>query len=448
MHNVRDIHLKYGPIVRIAPDEISFAKAEGWPDIFQTRAGHLSFPKNPVWWSAQPGQPDSIISVKSTEDHTRMRKLLHHGFTERALREQEPILQNYVGMLIDRLSKCATSPEAKLDGGAVLDIVEWLNFTTFDIVGDLAFGESFNCLRDSRYHPWVALIFNHFRASALVAAVRFYPLLNALLMKCLPKSVMKIQRDHYQLVVDKVRRRLNLEVDRPDFMSHVIRYNDDEGMSQSEIEATFNIIIVAGSETTATTLSGTLNYLTRNPDKMRTLTNEIRTCFPTEQAIALSTLRDLPYLNAVLNEGLRLCPPIPAGLPRLVPEGGDTVCGQWMPGGTAVSVHAWTLSLSSTYFHNPLSFHPERWLDDSTKDPTSPFVSDERHAVQPFSVGPRQCISKNLAWAELRLILARLLWAFDIEATEAGKRVRWEDQRTWMLWEKLPFEVRLRMRAD
>lgn len=76
----------------------------------------------------------------------------------------------------------------------------------------------------------MALIFNHFRASAVVAAVRSYPLLNALLMKCLPKMVMKIQRDHYQLVVNKVQRRLNLDVKRPDLMSHVIRYNDDNGM--------------------------------------------------------------------------------------------------------------------------------------------------------------------------------------------------------------------------
>ena len=430
--------------MRIAPDEISFAKAEAWPEIFQTRPGHLPFPKNPVWWSAQPGQPDSIISVRSTEDHSRIRRLLQHGFTERAVKEQEPILQGYVGMLIDRLRERATSTEVEQGGGAALDIVQWLNFTTFDIVGDLSFGESFNCLRDSKYHPWMALIFNHFRASTLVAAVRFYPMLDALLSKCLPKSVMKIQRDHYQLVVDKVQRRLNLDVERPDFMSHVIRFNDDKGMSQSEIEATFNIIIVAGSETTATTLSGALNHLIRNPDKLRTLIKEIRTSFPTEEAITLSALRGLPYLNAVLHEGLRLCPPIPAGLPRMVPEGGDTVCGQWMPDGTAVSVHAWTLSLLPTSFHDSLSFHPERWLDESAKDPASPFFSDERHAVQPFSVGPRHCIGKVLAWAELRLILARLLWAFDIEATEVGKRVRWEDQRTWMLWEKLPFEIRIR----
>lgn len=328
MHDVRDIHLKYGSAVRITPDEISFAKAEAWPEIFQTRPGHLPFPKNPVWWSAQPGQPDSIISVKSTEDHTRIRRLLQHGFTERAVKDQEPILQHYAGMLIDRLRERATSAEANQDGGAALDIVQWLNFTTFDIVGDLSFGESFNCLRDSKYHPWVALIFNHFRASALVAAVRFYPLLNALLIKCLPKSVIKIQRDHYQLVVDKVQRRLKFDVERPDFMSHVIRYNDDKGMSQSEIEATFNIDIVAGSETTATTLSGTLNHLIRNPDKLRALTREIRTSFTTEQIITLSALRGLPYLNAVLHEGLRLCPPISAGLPRIVPESGDAICGQ------------------------------------------------------------------------------------------------------------------------
>ena len=210
-------------------------------------------------------------------------------------------------------------------------------------MGDLGFGEPFNCLEDSKYHPWVSLISNHFKASALVASVRFYPLLDSLLMKCLPKSMMKLQRDHYQLAVDKIHRRLNSEVERPDFISHVIRNNDSKGMSISEIEATFNIIIVAGSETTATTLSGITNYLVRNHDKLDILTREIRDSFKSERDMTLDALRDCAYLNAVVQEGLRLCPPVPAGLPRLVPEGGDTVCGEWLPGGVYPDITLITL---------------------------------------------------------------------------------------------------------
>ena len=261
-----------------------------------------------------------------------MRAVLNHGFTEKALRAQEDLIQSYIDLLIGRLREKAIAAKETGDPvAATVDICQWYNFTTFDIIGDLGFGEPFDCLRDGTYHPWVALIFNNFKASAFVAAVRFYPLLDSLLMKCLPKSVMQIQRDHYQLAVDKVHRRLNLETTRKDFMTEVIAHNDDKGMSLSEIEATFNILIIAGSETTATVLTGTTNYLLQNPDILAILVAEVRGAFKDEKKITFAALKQLPYLNAVIEEGLRLCPPIPAGLPRMVPKGGDTVCGYFLP---------------------------------------------------------------------------------------------------------------------
>jgi len=129
---------------------------------------------------------------------------------------------------------------------------------------------------------------------------------------------------------------MNWEVDRPDLMSYVIKHNDEkEGMSLGEIEATFMVLTTAGSETTATVLSGTLNYLIAGPDKLLRLTQEIRVRFPQEADITLEALNELPYLKAVIQEGLRLCPPIPVMLPRVVPEEGDTVSGTWIPGGVS-----------------------------------------------------------------------------------------------------------------
>jgi len=118
VHDIEKLHRRYGPIVRIAPNEITFAKAEAWIDIFQGRAGHLQFPKDPLWWARQPGHSESLLSA-GFEDHARMRKLLHHGFTQRALRNQEPILQKYVGLLIDRL-RDQTKGRSE---GAVVDMV-------------------------------------------------------------------------------------------------------------------------------------------------------------------------------------------------------------------------------------------------------------------------------------------------------------------------------------
>lgn len=84
-------------------------------------------------------------------------------------------------------------------------------------------------------------------------------------------------------------------------------------------------------------------------------------------------------------------------------------------------------------------------MREEFEKPSSPFHNDKREAVQSFIIGPRSCLGKSLAWAEMQLILARLLWAFDIEAAE-GKQLRWEDLRTFLLVEKLPINILLKRR--
>jgi cytochrome P450 len=211
-----------------------------------------------------------------------MRKLLHHGFTPRALQMQELILHKYVSLLVERLGERAKeTPE-----GTVLDIVPWFNYTTFDIFGDSGFGESFDCLQHSRYHPWITLLFNSIKAAGFVIAARFYPWVEKLLMKLIPKSLKKMQNDHFQQIKDKANRRLNWELERPDLMSHVIKHNgtdkESESITLEEIHVTFMILTTAGSETTATVLSGTVNYLMSHSAILAKLVKEIRKTFASE----------------------------------------------------------------------------------------------------------------------------------------------------------------------
>ncbi|KAJ8124336.1 hypothetical protein O1611_g9303 [Lasiodiplodia mahajangana] len=442
VHDFQQLHKKYGPVIRIAPDEVTFAGADAWSDILQPREQFL---KDPVWWSKQPGNPDSIINAINPDTHARMRKTLAPAFTLRALRAQEPILQQYVNLLVDKLTHLTNDTSSP--GTVEFDIAPWFNYTTFDIFGDLGFGESFNCLQNSRYHPWIALLFNSVKAASFVAAARFYPLVEFLLLKIIPPSLKKMQRDHYQQIVDKVERRLNYELERPDIMSHVIATDYKDGFSRDEINATFMVLTTAGSETTATVLGGTLNYLVSYPDKLIILSNEVRQKFLTFEDITLDALSSMPYLNAVINEGLRLCPPIPWVLPRKVPATGAMVCGSWLPGGTPVSIQAYTLNRDPTCFSSATSFLPERWLPDEISNPNSPFHHDKRDAFQPFSVGPRSCLGEHLARAELRLVLAKLLWKFDFTAAK-GTVLEWEQLRTFLLVEKKPIMVNMVLRSD
>lgn len=111
---------------------------------------------------------------------------------------------------------------------------------------------------------------------------------------------------------------------------------------------------------------------------------------------------------------------------------------------TVVTYSTWAASQSSSNFYQPAEFLPERWLE-SANHPSSPFASDKRDAFQPFGMGPRNCLGQVMAWAEMRLILARLVWTFDIKA--AREVEDWNRQQSQMVWAKEPFEVRLRRRS-
>ncbi|CAD6570790.1 MAG: hypothetical protein ASARMPRED_003937 [Alectoria sarmentosa] len=431
------MHAKYGEVVRIAPNELSFAKTEAWNDIYAHRPGHKEFPRNPVWWSRPPGQPSSFISADTT-DHARMRRVLGNAFSEKALRGQEPIVRKYVRLLIERLrGKVQAQPD-----GAVVNIVDWYRYCTFDIIGDLNFDESFDCLSNGHYHWWIAGIFNVFKISAFLACIRFSPVLEKAFLKCVPKKMQDLQKEHYQAVVDKTQRRLKKGFERPDIMSYIMRNNGPNGMTIPEIESSMNVLCVGGSHNTSSTMSGITNYLVKNPACLQKLSNEVRTAHKSADEITFGSLQTLPYLSAVIEEGLRMAPPFPAGLPRCVPEGGDTVCGEWLPGGTHVQVNSWSLQRVSSAFAMPGEFLPERWLANSSSD--SPFANDNKAASQQFSVGPRRCLGEALAYAEMRLMLGSMVYSFDIESVNSpAGRLDWETQKTYMVVEEEPFEVRL-----
>ncbi|CAG8217872.1 unnamed protein product [Penicillium nalgiovense] len=153
------LHQQYGDVVRIAPDELSFIDGAAWKPIYGTRVGHGQKSKDHRFYAPTPGEAPSII-VSNDADHSRFRRLLSHAFSESTLRSQETIIKGYIDLLMQRLHE-------NIDGGtSTVDMVAWYNFTTFDIIGDLAFGEPFDCLKNSEYHQWVSIIFSSLKYGA------------------------------------------------------------------------------------------------------------------------------------------------------------------------------------------------------------------------------------------------------------------------------------------
>jgi cytochrome P450 len=327
---VQSFHERYGDIVRIAPDEVSFAKTEAWNEVYGSRHGQ-PMNKTTIWHRARTPDQKSVLNALDNDDHARMRRAMQPAFTEKALTAQESLIQHHVDLLIQRLNEMTSTDTAR----AEIDMVQWISFTTLDIIGDLGFGEPFGCLQMGQYDTFVTIIYSFFKSGVLSISLKFFPWITRLLEFYIPKGALEKRKQLIQISHDKVTRRMNLERTRPDFLGSIKRQqheSDPEGLSLTETYMTARVIITAGSETTVSVLSGTVDYLVREPrQSLQRLVQELRQMFAQESNMTLQSLQGARYLHAVIREGLRLCNPTPIGLPREVPTGGATVCGEWLP---------------------------------------------------------------------------------------------------------------------
>jgi len=430
-HHVKSLHERYGQVVRVAPNELSFTDPAAWKDIYTQ--GFL----RPYEYKDKPPGKDAENLISADElTHQRFRKVLAPAFTVRP--EQEAVVRSYVDLLVQKL--ISTIEHSGAEQATTVDILKWFNYTTFDIIGDLLWGSSFGCLEGVRYHPWIQVI-AQFKIALIVGATKFYPPLDKILMMITPKSAMSDLMQIWKTTEDKIAHRLEAGSKRLDIISYMTNASisaspapeHTDKMSLPEIEINAMLIVVAGSESVTTVLTGITNYLVRDKTKLEALVHEIRSTFRQEQDISGASLSRLPYLNAVLNEGLRLCPTIPDGMRRQVPKGGASVAGHFIPEDTVVSIPQWSAYQSAESFTSPEAFAPERWLEDSVN---RSYSNDRKDAFQPFSLGPHNCPGRYLAFLEMRYILARLVWNFDLGPPPGMNLPQWERQKIYWFWDK------------
>ena len=258
----------------------------------------------------------------------------------------------------------------------------------------------------------------------------------------IPPELIAQRKRHFSLTREMIQNRLAREKTDTceDFFSYMLAEGPYQYTSEEALVSQASTLIVAGSETTATLLSGLTYYLLKSPEKLRILQTEIRSNFKDGSSIDGDAVAKLPYLSAVIEEGLRIFQPIPFGLPRISP--GAFVDGHYIPAGTTISSHGYSVARSELNFYNAKSFLPERWLPTSHPMYKSLFDNDIRHASKPFSLGPRACLGMNLAYLELRIVLAKMAWTFDWKLAEKSIDLNWErDTRTYSLWVKPELRV-------
>ncbi|KAK0638317.1 putative sterigmatocystin biosynthesis P450 monooxygenase stcF [Lasiodiplodia hormozganensis] len=433
---IYDLHRQYGKTVRLAPNRLSFLDGEVWKDLhgYKTSAHKgVTVMKDPEQYGPESNGRFSMLATFDDAQHKALRKIFQPGFSDRALKAQEHIIRGHVNKLVRNVSRSiAADPEQSID------FVRMFNCTTFDIVGELAFGESLGLLDDGKMYGWVESLNESLILAPFITLADRFPLVTQLVMMMLPESVKNSQLESTQYASDMVEKRLakGKVTDKPDFWSLVLNSQDSDILDAEDMKANANLFMAAGSETTATTLSGLMYNLLSNPDKMKKLLQEIRSSFATEEDLTIENIQKLKYLAACFDESMRMYPATPLGPPRVVINGGGQVNGNFVPEKTTVSISIYSTYHSSNHFKDHDTFVPERWMPS---DPLyEKYADDRREVFQPFSYGPRNCIGKNLALHEMRLIAASLLWHFDFELCEAS-RGTWTNQKCyWGLWYKDP----------
>lgn len=326
---VNGLHTTHGDVVRIAPDELSYATGEAWKGIYgHASAGKKVTEKDSRFYGPSfNGAPDIIRG--NGPDHSRFRRNFSHAFSDRALREQQSLICGYADDLIDNLRRTIKEdPEAKIN------MVRMFNLTTFDIMGDLTFGDSLNLLDGTGNLNWVCAVFISIKANAIRRLARYVPWTTPIAQRLIPKELKEQSVAHYEASRERVDKRIdgNRTLQKPDIWGIVMNQKEDLRLSRAEMYANSQVFMVAGTETTATALSGLLYHLLMTPEKMSIIVDEVRGAFQKDSDIEMRALEHMPYLNACIEEGLRIYPPVPVGLPRITPDEGLLVCGEHIPG--------------------------------------------------------------------------------------------------------------------
>ncbi|KAK6085268.1 Isotrichodermin C-15 hydroxylase 22 [Seiridium cupressi] len=206
------LHDQYGPVVRVRPNELSYIDGRVWKDVYGFRSHHQEWFKG----DGLPylnGVPGIISSPKDL--HRRYRRSLAHAFSNQGLQEQAPRILGHVNRLVKVLAKHSQT--------GLVDMVQWFSWTTTDIIGDLAFGESFGCLETEQEHQWSALTTKFLLPTLLVGILqRWHMVLLAPIL--LPRDIFEGLRSTTKEIAEKLRKRVSYGQGRGDFFGRLLKH--------------------------------------------------------------------------------------------------------------------------------------------------------------------------------------------------------------------------------
>lgn len=378
---VHKLHQEYGPIVRLAPNEISVSDPEYIKSIYIG-----NYDKSPFYGQFGAYGKLNTFSTLTRKDHLQRRKIMNKVYSKSAICSPgiEGITQDRVK---DTMNVIANS-------GFSIDVYNLFHALAMDTVTNFLLGESkgTSFLRDQNW--W--MILNYRLQSAMWFWTTLMPRFYRLAADSETKNAIAVIGDWIKKLASA--REKSIEVDS------VIFHLNSHGISGLDACSEIQDHTAAGHETTGVTLSYLTYHLSFHEDVQSKLQQELALAFKKHESLSYNIVDRLPYLNGIVYETLRLYSAIPGAEPRIVPKYGlkwseDLI----IPGGIIVSIQPWTIHRDANIYENPLDFNPERWINQSPET-----LAKMKKYLMSFGVGVRMCIGMHLALQEIKLVIANI----------------------------------------
>ncbi|KAL4886900.1 putative benzoate 4-monooxygenase cytochrome P450 [Aspergillus karnatakaensis] len=419
---LRDLHREYGPIVRVNPNEVHIHDPNFAATLYGRSHGRADKPRH----GAETFGPfPAAISTASHDLHRLRRNALNPFFSRKSVADLVPAMTHAIDLMCERLQEASRI-------GELVNLKYIYAAVTSDIINDYCFAREPTKVLEK---DWGQRFFDDIDSFLEVSLLNFHIPFIMRLSFALPDSVNKMLAPAMAGMLD-FRKGLGHQID-------AIRHGKDKSYDgighrtvlhellssslPSEERKTPRLrdeaftLVVAGSGTTAYCLRNTTYHISANPSIQARLHAELASAIPDPSnppASLLSTLDNLPYLTAVIKEGLRLSSPVTHRLPRIFPEKALIYGPHIIPSGTTISMTINEWHEDETIFPDPYRFNPDRWLGEDNGKSLDPYLV-------PFSKGSRMCLGMHLAMAEMYLILGMVFrrFAFDVRRVDRERDV-------------------------
>ncbi|MCJ1443830.1 MAG: hypothetical protein MMC23_004330 [Stictis urceolatum] len=423
-HNVRgqlhikteEGHQKYGPLIRQGPNKLVANSAQALHQLYYSN----DVVKSEGYVTMLPSKGAfNVFTAVDKGMHRFKRKILDQGFSDRSIKAFEPRILNQIDQFVRNFTTSASTSASSKGWSAPVNMTSACRHLGYDIMGEFGFGQSFDLQTKTANHFLIdAVEATATRAGAYVQ----YPRLKSLNLEILVARRLYVMRKKYlDLMSSLVKSRRALANDaRNDLFSHAVDAKDPETgrqFSEDELWAESRFLLIAGADTASTSLASLFFYLTGNPDVYEKLAKEVRSTFKSPEEIRMGPkINSCTYLRAVIDEAMRMSPPISSTLWREILSPGLTLDSDFVPPGVVVGASPYAVHHNPDIFPDPYSFKPERWIE--SKENPKEVLEKAKHGFSPFSLGSRSCAGRTMAYAELSDTVARTIWWCDFKRAE------------------------------